>query len=162
MSNMKLQYKILDDRLKKKTLRAFVSLKFYDGETSRPIIDGITEALKPLGIETFVAARDVEKYGEATGLDMANFMPKYAFPEIEKSDLMIVEFSEKGVGLGIGACHAYDSGVPVYLIAKPGSDISTTINSIATGVIFYEDYDDLKLQFKKLIEDGELKIKAQG
>jgi len=131
--------------------RAFLALKFYDGTTSKPIIDGITNALAPLGIETFCVARDIEKYGTVKGLDYANFMPKYAFPNIEKSDLMIVEFSEKGVGLGIGACHAYDSHIPLYIIAKTGSDISPTINSLATKVIYYDNYDDLTKQFKQII-----------
>ena len=143
-------------------MKAFLSLKFYDGKISKPLIDGITNALKPLDIETFCAARDIEKYGEAKNLDMEHFMPKYAFPNIENSDLFIVEYSEKGVGLGIGACHAYDSDVPVYIIAKPGSDISTTINSLAAKVIFYKDFNDLREQFSTLIKNNQLKTKSSS
>lgn len=69
-------------------------------------------------------------------IDEAKIMPNYAFPGIESSDIMIIEFSEKGVGLGIGAGYAYANGVPIYLIAKTGSDISVTMNSLAEKVIF--------------------------
>lgn len=88
---------------------------------------------------------------------MAHFMPKYAFPEMEASDIMIIEYSEAGAGLGMGADHAYCNGVPLYLIAKRGSKISTTVNSVAEKVIFYDEISDITEEFQKLIDNNELK-----
>lgn len=127
----------------KEGLRAFIALKFYDGDVSKKIVEDITVALKKVNINTFVAVRDIEKYGEVKGLDMENFMPKYTFPEIEASDIMIIEYSESGAGLGMCADHAYCNGVPVYLIAKRGSNISTTVKSVAEKVIFYDEVSDI-------------------
>lgn len=138
-------------------LKAFLSLKFYDGDVSKKLVDDITEALAKVNIHTFAAVRDIEKYGEEKGLDMAHFMPKYAFPEMETSDIMIIEYSESGAGLGMGADHAYCHGVPLYLIAKRGSKISTTVNSVAEKVIFYDEISDITDEFRKLIENNELK-----
>jgi len=145
----------------KEGIKAFLSLKFYDGDASKKLVDGITDALAKLNIYTFVAVRDVEKYGEVKDLDMANFMPKYAFPEMETSDIMVIEYSEAGAGLGMGADHAYCYGVPVYLIAKTGSKISTTVNSVAEKVIFYDTFDDITKAFKELIDNNELKTRLK-
>ena len=142
---------------KKDGLKAFLGLKFYDGDVSKKLVDDITNALAKLNIHTFVAVRDIEKYGEVKGLDMANFMPKYTFPQMETSDIMVIEYSEAGAGLGMCADHAYCHGVPLYLIAKRGSKISTTVNSVAEKVIFYDEVSDITEEFRKLIENGELK-----
>ena len=138
-------------------LKAFLSLKFYDGDVSKKLVDEITDALAKLNIHTFVCVRDIEKYGEVKGLDMANFMPKYAFPEMETSDIMVIEYSEAGAGLGMGADHTYCHGVPLYIIAKRGSKISTTVNSVAEKVIFYDEVSDITEDFRKLIDNNELK-----
>jgi len=141
----------------KEGLKAFLSLKFYEGDTSKKLVDDITRALEKLNIHTFTAARDIQKYGEVKELDMANFMPKYVFPEIETSDIIIIEYSESGAGLGMVADHAYCHNIPLYLIAKKGSNISKTVNSVAEKVIFYDDINDITNEFKKLIDNNELK-----
>ena len=97
------------------------------------------------------------QYGEVKSLDMAHFMPKYTFPEMETSDIMVIEYSEAGAGLGMCADHAFCHKVPLYLIAKRGSKISTTVNSVAEKVIFYDEVSDITAEFKKLIDNGELK-----
>ena len=137
-------------------LKAFLGLKFYEGDASKKLVDDITDALAKLNIHTFVAVRDIEKYGEVKGLDMAHFMPKYTFPEMETSDIMVIEYSEAGAGLGMCADHAFCHKVPLYLIAKRGSKISTTVNSVAEKVIFYDEVSDITAEFKKLIDNGEL------
>lgn len=138
-------------------LNAFIALKFYEGDTSKKIVDEITSALEPLNIHTFVAVRDIENYGEVKNLDYEHFMPKYTFPVMETSDIMIIEYSEAGAGLGMCADHAYCYGVPVYLIAKRGSKISTTVNSVSEKIIFYDKISDITEEFRKLIESGNLK-----
>ena len=130
--------------------RAFMSLKFHDGDEDKIKIEDLTQALLKAGIQNFVMARDVEKYGQAVLPEGAKLMPDYAFPEMRKCDMLIVEFSEKGVGLGIGAGYAYAIGLPIYVIAKTGSDISLTISSLATEVFFYDDPQELTEKFKMI------------
>lgn len=127
--------------------RAFLSLKFHGGDEDKQKIDNITAALQKAGIETFVFARDIEKYGKVELPPDAKLMPDYAFPAMQNCDLLIVEFSEKGVGLGIGAGYAYAIGLPIYIIARTGSDISPTLRSLAKQVIFYNDPDELTTKF---------------
>lgn len=130
--------------------KAFMSLKFHDGAEDKKKIDDITRALLAAGIENVVMARDVEKYGEASLPEGAKLMVDYAFPAMKQCDLLIVEFSEKGVGLGVGAGYAYAMGLPIYIIAKTGSDISLTMSNLAQKVIFYDDPQELTQKFLEL------------
>ena len=81
-----------------KRLSAFLAIKYYPGEKSKQEIENISNALSNVDINTFIVVRDVEKYGEVN-LGEENIMQKYSFPNIEKADFVIIEFSEKGVGL---------------------------------------------------------------
>ena len=131
--------------------KAFMSLKFHDGDEDKKKIDDLTKALLKADIENVVMARDVEKYGEAVLPEGARLMIDYAFPAMEKCDMLIVEFSEKGVGLGIGAGYAYAKGIPIYVIAKTGSDISLTMSNLAQKVIFYDNVEDLTDEIRRLV-----------
>lgn len=130
--------------------KAFMSLKFHDGEEDKKKIDDLTNALLKAGIQNVVMARDVEKYGKANLPEGAKLMPDYAFPAMKECDMLIVEFSEKGVGLGIGAGYAYAIGLPIYVIAKTGSDISLTMSNLAKKVIFYDKPENLTEEFQNI------------
>ncbi len=131
-------------------IKAFMSLKFHDGDADKKKIDDITVALNKAGIENYVMARDCEKYGEFPIPKGLNLMPDFAFPKMAESDILIVEFTEKGVGLGMGAGFAYALDKPIYVIAKTGSDISSTMQSVAREIIFYDKPEDLTPRFKEI------------
>lgn len=130
---------------------AFMSLKFHDGEEDKKKVEALTEALEKAGIRNVVMARDVEKWGQSEIPQGKKLMPDFAFPAMEKCDMMICEFSEKGVGLGIGTSYAYAKGKPVIIIAKTGSDISATIKSISSEIIFYDKPEDLVEPLKNVV-----------
>ncbi len=132
---------------------AFMSLKFHDGDEDKQKVEELTKALENAGIRNVVMARDVEKWGQAEIPAGKQLMPDYAFPAMEKCDMLICEFSEKGVGLGIGAAYNFAKKHPVYLIAKHGSDISTTMGNIAKDVIFYDKAEDIVEPFKKIVKE---------
>lgn len=130
-----------------------MSLKFHDGEEDKKKIDDLTKALLEADIQNVVMARDVEKYGQAELPKGSKLMPDYAFPAMKQCDMLIVEFSEKGVGLGIGAGYAYAIGLPIYVIAKTGSDISLTMQNLAKEVIFYDNISELTQKFRRIFND---------
>lgn len=134
--------------------KAFMSLKFHDGEEDKKKIEDLTNALLQANIQNVVMARDVEKYGKATLPKGTKLMPDYAFPAMKNCDMLIVEFSEKGVGLGIGAGYAYAIGLPIYVIAKTGSDISLTISNLAKEVVFYDTMQDITDNFRRILKNG--------
>lgn len=122
-------------------MKAYLVIKFKEDNSNRKTIEDISAVLEKMRMETTVMARDYEKWGEV------KFTPEIlmqkTFLIIDSTDLLIVEFSEKGVGVGIEAGYAYAKQKPIYVIAKEGSDISSTLKGIAKDVVFYNDPEEL-------------------
>ncbi|MBR5670075.1 Maf family protein [Candidatus Saccharibacteria bacterium] len=133
-------------------IHSFFALKFHEGDEDRAKVEAIEAALNKAGIEITLMARDVEKWGEAEIPEGKTLMRDYAFPAMQKCDCNIIEFSEKGVGLGMNAGYCFAIGKPIYIIAKTGSDISTTIANVASEVIFYDNPDDLVEPFTRIVK----------
>ena len=144
---------IIPTNRKPGTLHSFFALKFHEGEEDKHKVEEIEKALNKAGITITLMARDVEKWGQAVIPEGKTLMTDYAFPAMQQCDCNIIEFSEKGVGLGINAGYCYAIGKPIFVIAKTGSDISTTISNLATKVIFYDSPDDLVEPFKQIVAD---------
>lgn len=129
-------------------MKVYLAIKFHEDCRNRQLIEKISESLNKAGFKTTVMVRDYEKWGEI------KFTPqelmKLTFQSIDKSDVLIVELSEKGVGLGIEAGYAYSKNIPIIVIAKVDSDISNTLRGIAKNVIFYEEPEELTEKFKEL------------
>ena len=147
---------------KPETLHSFFALKFHEGDEDKAKVEAIEKALNKAGIEITLMARDVEKWGEAYIPDGKTLMKDYAFPAMLQCDCNIIEFSEKGVGLGINAGFCFANGKPIYIIAKKNSDISTTISNVATEVIFYEQPEDLIEPFTRIVKKFPRVILASG
>ena len=67
---------------------------------------------------------------------------KLTFEKIDRCDLIIIEFTEKGVGLGIEAGYAYAKNIPILTIVRTGSEISETLLGISTKVFFYKSIEE--------------------
>jgi nucleoside 2-deoxyribosyltransferase len=128
-------------------MKAFLSIKFHEDVKNKKLVEEISESLEKAGFNTTVLIRDYEKWGKL------KFPPQklmeLTFKLISESDILIVEFSEKGVGLGIEAGYAFSKNIPIFVIAKKGSDISTTLRGIAKKVIFYNKPEDLVKELKE-------------
>lgn len=123
-------------------MRAYLGFKFYEDMRNKELIDAIDVIFKKLGMETSIIVRDFEIFGEKK-YDPHVLMAE-AFKEIDASDVVVIEFSEKGVGLGIEAGYAVAKGKPVWVIAKDGSEISNTLAGIAGKILFYDKPKDLE------------------
>lgn len=152
MSEVAQRAKIPYERTKGK-LHSFFALKFHDGDEDRAKVEAIESTLNKAGVEITLMARDVEKWGEASIPAGKALMRDYAFPAMMQCDCNIIEFSEKGVGLGMNGGFCYANGKPIYVIAKKNSDISTTMANIATEIIFYEDPEDLVEPFTRIVKN---------
>lgn len=122
-------------------MKAFLTIKFHEDHCNRPLIEAISAALEQYGVESVCIIRDVEQWGQI------HFSPRQlmarTFEEIATCDLLIVDLTEKGVGLGIEAGYARAKGIPIVTIAKTGSDISETLRGISEVVYLYDDFDGL-------------------
>ena len=73
-----------------------------------------------------------------------------ALAKVDESDVVIVELSNRSVGVGIEAGYAKAKGKPVVYLHKKGTEIKQTMNGIADVVITYEDTKNLINQLSDL------------
>ena len=129
-------------------MKAYISIKFHEDYKNKKLIEQISKSLQNAGFNPIVMIRDYEKGGKV------KFTPeelmKLTFRLIDESELLVVEFSEKGVGLGIEAGYAYAKNKPIVVVAKKDSDISTTIRGISKEVLFYNKPEELTKKFNDL------------
>lgn len=128
-------------------MQAYLAIKYHADNANRDRIEGICAALAACGIRTLCIARDVEQWG-AVHFDPHSLMQQ-SFDAIDACDLVIVDLTEKGVGIGIEAGYAHARHIPIVTIAQAGSDISETLHGISDAVWFYETYHDLEIYFTK-------------
>jgi 2'-deoxynucleoside 5'-phosphate N-hydrolase len=136
-------------------MKAYLAIKYKEDHSNRDLIEAISSSLKKVNIESYVIARDYEKWGELKNIQPDALMA-HTFKAIDESDFVIVEFSEKGVGLGIEAGYAFAIRKPIVVIAKEGTEISTTLQGVAKILLFYKDISNLEEKFTKL------KIESKG
>lgn len=131
-------------------MKAYIAIKYYPNNQNRPLIEQISNALEQNGFDTVCVVRDLENWGQL------HFAPQdlmqRSFEEIDASDLVVIELTEKGVGLGIEAGYAWAKQIPIVTIAKKGADISTTLQGISQRVFWYDEFDDVAGFFTQTLE----------
>ncbi len=132
------------------SMRAYLAIKYHPDNTNRPCIEGISAALETCGFETVCIARDVECWGQVQ-LDPADLMAR-SFAELDGCDVVVVDISEKGVGVGIEAGYAYARRIPILTVAALGADVPTTLRGISREVFEYRQFDELVDFFSNLPE----------
>ncbi len=129
-------------------MRAYIAVKFHVDSRNRDQIEQISRFLDKGGMESVCIARDFEKWGRVR-FDPHKLM-QLAFHQIDLCDCLIVDLTEKGVGIGIEAGYASAKNIPIITIAHKGSDISDSLQGITSQLFFYENYEDLLPFFEKL------------
>jgi len=129
-------------------MKAYIAIKYHADHGNRERIERISTALEQQGLETVCITRDLEKWGEVQ-FDPAALMQR-TFGEIDTSDIVIVDLTEKGVGVGIEAGYAFAKHIPVVTIANTDSDISETLRGISQKIFLYDQFDDLARLFVEI------------
>ena len=122
-------------------MKAYLAIKYHADNRNRPIIKAISDTLQKHGCDSYCVARDLEHWGEKQF--SAEDLMQRSFAAIEHCDFVLVELSEKGVGLGIEAGYAYAKGKPIVTLAQAGCDISTTLSGISA---YIDRYDSATLE----------------
>ncbi len=122
--------------------KAYIAIKYHVDQRNRERIEQITAALARIGLDSLCIVRDVEAWGQVA-LDAATLM-RVSCEALDASELVVVDLTEKGVGIGIEAGYAYARGIPIVTIAEAGADVSTTLEGISRSVSFYRDAEELE------------------
>ena len=127
-------------------MKAYISVKYRADNSNKDCIQKISSALEQNGFETVCVARDIEKWG---GVQLSpHELMQRTFTEIDSSNLLVVDLTEKGVGLGIEAGYAHAKQIPIVVIAKKGSDISATLQGISQRLFLYDEFENLNQLFQ--------------
>jgi crotonobetainyl-CoA:carnitine CoA-transferase CaiB-like acyl-CoA transferase len=130
----------------------YLAIKYHADNANRNLIETISRAFEARGCEVINVARDLEHWGNV--VFEPNDLMRQSFNLIRSSDLLLLEFSEKGVGLGIEAGFAHAIGKRIVVLAKTGSEISNTLAGIASEILFYDSETDLERIAIKLFQAG--------
>lgn len=128
----------------------FLGIKYHADRSNRKLIKELTDSLEEAGFK--VSCMTIKDYGREEETPAESLMEK-TFKEIKSSDLVVIELSEKGVGLGIEAGYAYSLEIPVYTILREGSDASKTLKGISEKTIRYSEPEELTDKFKRIKGD---------
>jgi len=123
--------------------KAYFGIKFYEDNRNRDEIETISSMLHNDGIETVCISRDIEKWGTVT-LSSQELM-RITFEAIDDSNFVILEMSEKGVGLGIEAGYCIAKGKPLIVLIKKGLELSSTMQGIASIIIQYNQPEEINM-----------------
>ena len=120
----------------------------HSDHSNKEIVETISSALEQHGFETICIARDLEKWGQVQF--SPDVLMQRSFDEIDASDIILIDLTEKGVGIGIEAGYAFAKQIPIIVIARAGSDISTTLRGISRHVFLYDGLDELDRFFAQM------------
>lgn len=130
-------------------MQVYLAIKFHEDCYNRERIAALSSALARAGCETFCVARDLERWGEVRF--SPDVLMQKSFAAIDASDVLLVELTEKGVGVGIEAGYAFARGIPVFTVAEAGADISETLRGISKATCSYATYDELTNFLKQTV-----------
>ena len=118
----------------------FVSASFQNAENKKEI-EYLCKLVKSAGFEDFCFIRDIENYQKI--FDNPSELMKRAKEEIEKSDYLLIDMTEKPTGRSIEAGMAYALGKKVVVIMKRGTRIKDTTIGISAKVIEYDNLNEI-------------------
>ncbi len=122
-------------------MSAYISISNNKRKELISTLNAITDTLKANNIEPFIFIDNYEYDAQ-----QENQMMLQAMEDIDKSDLLIAETSEKAIGIGIEAGYAKATHKPVIYLRHIASEHSTTHSGISDYQVIYEN--ELNLQMK--------------
>jgi nucleoside 2-deoxyribosyltransferase len=121
---------------------AYLGIKYYADNSNKALIEQLSSALELAGYRSFCVARDLEQWGNVSLTPQK--MMSLTFEQIEQADIVVLDMSEKGVGLGIEGGYAKALGKKLIITLDSKFELSTTMQGIADTVLTYDDASIIK------------------
>lgn len=119
--------------------KAYFSISFKDRKALEPEVKTISASLKEHGIEPIIFVDDY-----VFQADQEKEMMRLACRDIENSDLLVTELSNKAIGVGIEVGYAAALKKPIIYIKNKEAKYSKTVGGLSTIVIEYADTKELR------------------
>ena len=120
----------------------YFGIKYHADNSNKAVIEEFEQCFVKHGFSSYCVVRDMEHWGAAAF--SAQDIMQQTFAKIDAADLVVIDVTEKGVGLGIEAGYAKAKGKELLITLKEGTEISTTISGTADRVIYYESIADIQ------------------
>ncbi|MDD2807087.1 MAG: hypothetical protein PHW95_01015 [Patescibacteria group bacterium] len=127
-------------------MRVFVTASFGDTKVN---IESMCAVVRAAGFEDFCFVRDIENYQKV--FDDPKELMQRAKEEIRKSDILLIDMSDKPTGRAIETGIAYAFGKKIIVIMKKGTFIKDTAKGIADMVIEYDNIADISTRLKEFM-----------
>lgn len=114
--------------------KAYLSIGYQNKQHLRSEIEIIQQTLSGIHIQLFIFVDAYQFSPQEEKQMMQN-----AFSEIDSSDLVIAEVSEKAIGVGIEIGYAIAKNKPVIYLRNETAEHSTTAAGSAQHMIVYKD-----------------------
>jgi nucleoside 2-deoxyribosyltransferase len=128
-------------------MTAYISISYNKRQLLDSALTAIVDTLKAFEIHSFVFT---DKYKFDSGQERQ--MMLQAMEDIDNSDFLIVETSDKAIGIGVEAGYAKAKNKPVIYVRRANAEHSTTVSGISDYQLIYENERDLKTQLAVIIE----------
>lgn len=119
-------------------MRCYITSSFGDGKVE---IEKLCSIVRSAGFEDFSFIRDVENYQKV--FDNPKDLMKRSEDEIKKSDVLLIDMTDKPTGRAIEAGMAYSHGKKIIVIMKKGTQIKDTTKGITDVLIEYDVISDV-------------------
>lgn len=117
---------------------AYLAISYNNRKNLQTEVDAIRHVLAQHGTKLFVF---VDTYQFTP--DESRQMMTQAFADINASDLLIAEVSEKAIGVGIEIGYAVAKDKPVIYLRNSAAGHSTTAAGSTDHIVVYKDLPDL-------------------
>lgn len=117
--------------------RVFVSYSFTNREIYRQFHEELVKYFSSKSIEVFAFVFDYKNI-----VDDKTLMES-AFAEIEKSDILLAEVTDKSIGVGLEVGFAKAKGIKTVYLYKTGSEYQQTIAGAVDNIIEYNSSSDV-------------------
>lgn len=129
-------------------MKAYIAVSFSHRKLMDNEITAIRETLQAFTITPFVF---VDCYNFNASQEEA--MMKQAMLDIDSSDILIAEISQKAIGVGVEVGYAKAKGRKIIYLRKSDAEHSTTIAGISDFKIVYANTNDLQKQLGGILND---------
>ena len=125
-------------------MKLFITVSFGDKKEE---VERICSLARSVGFEDFCFVRDVENYEKI--FDNPKDLMRRAKEEIEKSDALLIDVSDKPTGRAIELGIAYALNKKIIVIMREGTPIKDTVRGVADLIIEYDDIADITVGLKE-------------
>ncbi len=119
-------------------MKAYIGISYAHRFDMSSILDAIQEVCFEIGIVPLVYVR--KQSNSASEMDMM----ADALEELRSSELLIVEVSQKAIGIGIEVGYAKALGKMIIYVHSESAERSTTVGGIADAEVTYRTTGDLR------------------